>query len=542
MAYRREKEDRHDIVLDFGEEGDPKPRIDPRTLKWDPVKPLRLRLERHGQRLKAAFSQGTWEEIYPLNIWRWPAKLRVGVVALNTASEPFAAHFSDYKLASMPASAPAPAQFISRPPGERAFAELNPENTLPGGWGNRMDPEGIGDFRVKNKQLTIEMPGLPADCSSVTHLYNAPRALTEIEGDFSVRVLVQPPPFPTGSALLQNVGLVNAAGLIAMADDLTFLRFDALQWDDHGRKGNGLSYEYHRGDRRELNEPGLAWDFEKPIWIRLERRGAILRGMHSENGQDWIFHPPIDITSWPAKVRVGVNVCQTSSAPFTAQFSEYTIATTLLPRAADVPLAPLVIAPGGELPGWGVEVDPDSAATFTLDGKDLTIALNTVPSRLYRIAANAPRALTKVEGDFTAQVRVDTPIPRDEAPDLRCGGLVVMANDRTFVRLYRGVRKEKGKRGTDEVDFRFFLQGLEVSGQNSDEFEWNDRVPTWLRVKRQGNHLMAAISEDAQQWTELKPLDISDLPGQLYVGVFAANATGRPVTFVMHDFKLSKGN
>ena len=66
----------------------------------DMTKPLRLRLQRRGWMLTIAHRQegGEWVEFYPVYLATWPAKIRAGVVALNTTDEPFTAVFTDFKL------------------------------------------------------------------------------------------------------------------------------------------------------------------------------------------------------------------------------------------------------------------------------------------------------------------------------------------------------------------------------------------------------------------------------------------------------------
>ena len=68
--------------------------------KRDLTKPLRIRLQRRGWMLTIAHRQegGEWVEFYPIYLAAWPAKIRAGVVALNTTDEPFTAVFTDFML------------------------------------------------------------------------------------------------------------------------------------------------------------------------------------------------------------------------------------------------------------------------------------------------------------------------------------------------------------------------------------------------------------------------------------------------------------
>jgi hypothetical protein len=62
-------------------------------------KATRLRLERKGDKLLASVSDDgkKWTELKALEV-KLPAKLKVGVAAISTSSEPFAPHFDSFKL------------------------------------------------------------------------------------------------------------------------------------------------------------------------------------------------------------------------------------------------------------------------------------------------------------------------------------------------------------------------------------------------------------------------------------------------------------
>jgi regulation of enolase protein 1 (concanavalin A-like superfamily) len=58
-----------------------------------------LRLERKGSRILGAISLdgSTWKDLQPIDTV-WPAKLKVGLAAVNSSSEPFAVKFEEYEL------------------------------------------------------------------------------------------------------------------------------------------------------------------------------------------------------------------------------------------------------------------------------------------------------------------------------------------------------------------------------------------------------------------------------------------------------------
>ena len=60
---------------------------------------LWLRLERHGNTIAGAFSRDgqDWEELDPMDV-EWPARLKVGVAAVNSCGDPMTVRFQKYSL------------------------------------------------------------------------------------------------------------------------------------------------------------------------------------------------------------------------------------------------------------------------------------------------------------------------------------------------------------------------------------------------------------------------------------------------------------
>jgi hypothetical protein len=70
------------------------------SVAYDRAKPSHFRIERRGDRLHCAFSNdGTdWKAIYPFNIRKWPAKVRIGPYGINISSAPKTLTFSGFKV------------------------------------------------------------------------------------------------------------------------------------------------------------------------------------------------------------------------------------------------------------------------------------------------------------------------------------------------------------------------------------------------------------------------------------------------------------
>ena len=68
------------------------------------------------------------------------------------------------------------------------------------GWGNPIDPDKDCKFKREKDTFTIEMPGIDHDYDPVRKRSNAPRLLTDIEGEFdwwfAFGSIIAPPPNP----------------------------------------------------------------------------------------------------------------------------------------------------------------------------------------------------------------------------------------------------------------------------------------------------------------------------------------------------------
>jgi len=420
-----------------------------------------------------------------------------------------------------------------------ATPALESRNALPGGWGTVLDPDGASDFRVKGKELTIELPGIGTDFDPARAM-NAPRALTEVEGDFAVQVTVHGKIHPVGHSRYHPPW--QSAGLIVHEpNERRWARLEHGAYDDYGRKHHRVLSMVQQVRGAWAADWIDGWQVEKPIWLRFERRGSRLRGSFSFDGKVWTNRRRFELNDWPAKVRVGVIANNTVSLPLVAKLSDFALTTTLPPAGSGLSLPPLPDA-ASELPGgWGRGVDPEKAATFSASSGELIIDLKTVQTDLWESRVNAPRALTEVEGEFTATVRVD-PVPAPAVSSRwNSAGLVVMIDERNLFRLDRGMWSGDKDRPDVRVVHDLLIQGYRDYRSENPWLKPDPAAPLWMRVERRGHQLLAAISTDAKTWTELKPQDISEWPQKLRVGVVAMSSAAQPFPARFFDFTLTTG-
>jgi regulation of enolase protein 1 (concanavalin A-like superfamily) len=174
--------------------------------------------------------------------------------------------------------------------------------------------------------------------------------------------------------------------------------------------------------------------------------------------------------------------------------------------------------------GWDKPVDPDKDCKFARDKDTLIIE---VPGKDHDLAIernlmNSPRLLRDVEGDFMAEVRVSGTFQpsqnstSNERIPFVGAGLLLMADEKTYIRLERATLVKGGETKTYanwelRQDGKWVLAGAESVQPLEDK-------PTYVRLERQGDKLLASVSHDRKEWKELNPLEVK-LPAKLKLGV-----------------------
>jgi RNA polymerase sigma factor (sigma-70 family) len=194
--------------------------------------------------------------------------------------------------------------------------------------------------------------------------------------------------------------------------------------------------------------------------------------------------------------------------------------------------------------GWDKPVDPDGDCKFTRDKGVLTIE---VPNKdhdlgVERDKMNSPRLLRDVEGDFVAQVRVSgTFSPSVDSTSTERiafvgAGLVLMADNKTYLRLERATLRRDGVART-YVNWELREDGEWKLAGDATVRPLEDK-PTYVRLERRGDKLLASASHDGKEWWELEPLEVK-LPAKLKLGVAAGTTSTDPFKPSYDDFRLT---
>jgi regulation of enolase protein 1 (concanavalin A-like superfamily) len=196
--------------------------------------------------------------------------------------------------------------------------------------------------------------------------------------------------------------------------------------------------------------------------------------------------------------------------------------------------------------GWDEPVDPDGDCKFVREKGALTIE---VPGKDHDLGVerglmNSPRLLRDVEGDFTAQVKVGgdfrptTASTTNQRIPFVGAGLVLMAGDKTYVRLERATLY-KAKEFKSYANWELREDGKWVQAGREAVLPLEDKA-TYLRLERKGDRILASVSQDGDKWSELPALDVK-LPAKLKVGVSAGTTSGAAFKPSFDEFTLKTG-
>ncbi len=514
-------------------------------LRYDPEKPLTLRLRREANRLEATLSndQTHWIPIYPLNISGLADSLRVGVMAMNTTSAPFTFRFSDFKLQNGSSTVQKPPPF----PVIQPIPALNAGATLPAPWGTPLDPEGVASFRVEGNSLLAEVAGVAADFSTFTNIFNGPRVLSEVEGDFGMEITIDPISKPDGHQLGGPV-VWNSAGLFVGSDERNYIhiahgvinetsgsRRDRLMFTLTTPAGGGAGRDFEN----------VIFDQNKPLRLRLERRGRSFYGYLIQEGKE-IGGSKITLPNdWPSKLRAGPIVLNTTTRTFNARLSDFKLAKQLPSFTEQMALEDL--PQDGKLTGpWGIFMDPDHASTVKATEHELTIAFHGTPTDFGTQVQNAPRAVAPIADDFTVQVLVDPVAPPSGAAPLagndrwNGAGVVLSLNNRNFLRFTRTLVIRKDGATEAHLDETLRIAGVDEYRNWMDRWPHLDPVqPIWLRIQRHGSEITSSYGMDGQHWIEMSAFSTPDWPATLHSGVLAVGTTTEPYTARFRELSVA---
>jgi regulation of enolase protein 1 (concanavalin A-like superfamily) len=191
------------------------------------------------------------------------------------------------------------------------------------GWGRIVDPDADCKFSAKRKQVTITVPGTPHDLSAELDRMNAPRIIREIEGDFTLAVIVKGE-FEPGEANIAGRTAYNGAGLLVMQDEKNYVRLERAVLVRGGQSRHYANFEISiDGQVQRIGTPGdMELEPEASCLLRIERVGEEVRGIVRQGTRAWTELVP-KRAELSATLSVGVAAINASDKSFEARFSGF---------------------------------------------------------------------------------------------------------------------------------------------------------------------------------------------------------------------------
>jgi regulation of enolase protein 1 (concanavalin A-like superfamily) len=203
------------------------------------------------------------------------------------------------------------------------------KNKLPLGWGKVINPDGDCKITGKDDSVTIEVPGKAHNLVPALQKVNAPRILGDVKGDFIAEVEVLGSIQPGGRSTSPPGLPYHGAGLLIWQDEKNLVRFERAAILRNGQVVSYVNLEVHAQGQPPAARPAQVQD--KPIHLRLERRGAKIIGSISPDGIAWSALEPLE-AQVADSVKLGVAAVNTSSQPFKAELKGLEVFTRAVGR------------------------------------------------------------------------------------------------------------------------------------------------------------------------------------------------------------------
>lgn len=201
--------------------------------------------------------------------------------------------------------------------------QSEPANSLIAGIGSWFDPDNDSRYKADGSGVTITIPGAAHINSAQVRKTNAPRILREVTGDFVAQVRV-PDRIQPGSQPLEGFPIAfQGAGLLLWQDEQNYVRLERAAASSPNRpQSHQILLESLRDGKS--GKPEYLPIREKPIVLRMERKGSDLNCTYSSDGKTWI---PVKNAAlgFNATVSIGVSAGNLSPKAFSPRFENFTL-------------------------------------------------------------------------------------------------------------------------------------------------------------------------------------------------------------------------
>lgn len=260
---------------------------------WKPAEPVRMKLCRHGDWFYTAWKQGDgpWIESEARYNAGWKETVRVGPYLCNKLIQPMEARFTDYIIRE---GSDAPRRPVK---GQFKTPDITPtpDGTKLDDWGVVGNPLQNGEFVRDGSKLRIRSAPKIGDWSTDNQT-GEPVVMRPVSGDFTYEVTVGPAPEEEWSA-----------AVVVVRDSSKRKNFKVGSGTRERRKPSLYHSIWPEGPAGGPPPSRDPIDFKKPVRIRVERTGMLLRAFTRQEGDaDWKPLAPRVLSQWPDDLHVGV--------------------------------------------------------------------------------------------------------------------------------------------------------------------------------------------------------------------------------------------
>jgi regulation of enolase protein 1 (concanavalin A-like superfamily) len=180
------------------------------------------------------------------------------------------------------------------------------------------DPQDDCTITFEGDRAKIRIPPTAHDFASELEIWNAPRILSEVTGDFIIEVKVSGWFHPGEISTIEGRRPYNGGGLLIVADKHHHLSLQRGAVRLGGNIRHYANFELRNGSDVSNFEIDIP---DAEAWLRLERHGEKIFASTSQDRIHWQSFRPLE-TDFPRTIHAGIVAVTSGKKPFTCAFSD----------------------------------------------------------------------------------------------------------------------------------------------------------------------------------------------------------------------------
>lgn len=190
--------------------------------------------------------------------------------------------------------------------------------------GNPIDPDGDCEIGPIASGVKIRVATGFHDFAADRKIYNAPRIMSKLEGDFILQVRISAQSLPGDKGSAPRTPPYTGAGLLLVHDKSHHISLQAgiVRFEKGPRRY--ANFEMREKNAIKFSVGRTALDLERDLILRLERTGKSIQPMFKEAGGKWQMYDPVEV-EFPNAITGGIYLVAASEGEVTANFTDVTL-------------------------------------------------------------------------------------------------------------------------------------------------------------------------------------------------------------------------